>query len=230
MIILLFLFGCRTDNCSWFVPGATGPAQILLSVMGGADSADLCRHRGRGHAAVSQSVGQYGVCPHRHGRSESRARRRHGRRAGCASSDSANVAENDAAGTSDARGPASLITKDNLPASIWRLSLSADYVQAKTGDILQAAYSLGEAQRLGLTPETVEGGKRSEQRVCTVAATGIGRSCNLKRDELAVASAVQAVDRDPRSGLQRFLTLESVTISSLEIKLILSNRAGPQRV
>ena len=107
------------------------------------------------------------------------------------------------------RGPARLITKDNL-----RVDLSAEFyikVQPHIDDIKQAARSLGgRSVQAAAVSELVEDKLVSALR--TVAATKELVELHSKRDEFA--SAVQQIVKHDLAS--NGLTLESVTISSLD--------------
>src|SRR5215210_7740185 len=107
------------------------------------------------------------------------------------------------------RGPAALITKDNL-----RVDLSAEFyikVQANADDILQAARSLGGKNvQPDAVSELVQ--EKLVSALRTVAATKELVELHAKRDEFA--SAVQEIVTNDLAS--NGLTLESVTISALD--------------
>src|SRR3954463_2747246 len=107
------------------------------------------------------------------------------------------------------RGPAALITKDNL-----RVDLSAEFyikVQANSDDILQAARSLGGKNvQPDAVSELVQ--EKLVSALRTVAATKELVELHAKRDEFA--SAVQEIVTNDLAS--NGLTLESVTISALD--------------
>ncbi len=206
IILLFFIVGAGLTIGPWFVPGMTGPAQILLSLMGALllicvavaavvtrlyrkASANMAFVRtGMGGARVVRDGGTV-VVPVVH--------------------QVIPVSLETMRLNVERRGPHALITKDNL-----RVDLSAEFyikVQAKTEDILQAARSLGGRNvKADAVSELVQ--EKLVSALRTVAATKELVELHSKRDEFA--SAVQAIVIHDLA--HNGLTLESVTISSLD--------------
>ena len=206
IILLFFLVGAGLTIAPWFVPGMSGPAQVLLSVMGAIllifvavaavvtrlyrkASANMAFVRtGMGGAKVVRDGGTV-VVPVVH--------------------QVIPVSLETMRLNVERRGPHALITKDNL-----RVDLSAEFyikVQAKTEDILQAARSLGGRNvKADAVSELVQ--EKLVSALRTVAATKELVELHSKRDEFA--SAVQAIVIHDLA--HNGLTLESVTISSLD--------------
>ncbi len=206
IILLFFAVGVGLTIGPWFVPGMSGPAQILLSLMGAIvlimvavaavvtrlyrkASANMAFVRtGMGGARVVRDGGTV-VVPVVH--------------------QVIPVSLETMRLNVERRGPHALITKDNL-----RVDLSAEFyikVQAKTEDILQAARSLGGRNiKADAVSELVQ--EKLVSALRTVAATKELVELHSKRDEFA--SAVQAIVIHDLA--HNGLTLESVTISSLD--------------
>jgi uncharacterized membrane protein YqiK len=206
IILLFFIAGAGLTIGPWFVPGMSGPAQILLSLMGAVllifvavaavvtrlyrkASANMAFVRtGMGGARVVRDGGTV-VVPVVH--------------------QVIPVSLETMRLNVERRGPHALITRDNL-----RVDLSAEFyikVQAKTEDILQAARSLGGRNiKADAVSELVQ--EKLVSALRTVAATKELVELHSKRDEFA--SAVQAIVIHDLA--HNGLTLESVTISSLD--------------
>src|SRR3954452_3723140 len=206
IILLFFVVGAGLTIGPWFVPGMSGPAQILVSLMGAMllifvaiaavvtrlyrkASANMAFVRtGMGGARVVRDGGTV-VVPVVH--------------------QVIPVSLETMRLNVERRGPHALITKDNL-----RVDLSAEFyikVQAKTEDILQAARSLGGRNvKPDAVSELVQ--EKLVSALRTVAATKELVELHAKRDEFA--SAVQAIVIHDLA--HNGLTLESVTISSLD--------------